>query len=328
MTREASERLLALARHAARICHDWQFDAAENIDEIDAGHKGGCEGFHTCPHPDCALVRDAAAGEERSEKAPAGSVSHDCACGKHARCPGTYTRGVGDGQRHCGCSCHAAGETHRCSGCGLRWEGELSGAELCGDCWRKAQPVLHAAAGEVNIEAEALRRELNAWREVGEELTRAVEFMPAAQRADLFPDWFKPRLDELLRGARPGLMAAAGETDHLGRFLSAVDRVEQIVGLKLNLPQPGQNRPTPFNPTASIDVLAAAGETREDEKELRDAAHAAISFLRAVEWNDHTSETNAADIAHQLDEALSAANFAALKAAARRDPPSVGLDGQ
>lgn len=32
---------------------------------------------------------------------------------------------------------------HRCSGCGLRWEGELPGAELCGDCWRKAQPVLH-----------------------------------------------------------------------------------------------------------------------------------------------------------------------------------------
>ncbi len=33
---------------------------------------------------------------------------------------------------------------HRCSGCGHRWDGELSGAELCGDCWRRAQSVLHA----------------------------------------------------------------------------------------------------------------------------------------------------------------------------------------
>ena len=35
---------------------------------------------------------------------------------------------------------------HRCSGCGHRWEGTAHGAELCGDCWRKAQPVLHAEA--------------------------------------------------------------------------------------------------------------------------------------------------------------------------------------
>ena len=36
---------------------------------------------------------------------------------------------------------------HRCSGCGHRWEVPtgfiLNGAELCGDCWRKAQSVLH-----------------------------------------------------------------------------------------------------------------------------------------------------------------------------------------
>lgn len=36
-------------------------------------------------------------------------------------------------------------EHHRCVGCGHRWHGPLKGAELCGDCWRKAQPVLHAA---------------------------------------------------------------------------------------------------------------------------------------------------------------------------------------
>lgn len=36
---------------------------------------------------------------------------------------------------------------HRCSGCGLRWHTIQPGsaaAELCGDCWRKAQPILHA----------------------------------------------------------------------------------------------------------------------------------------------------------------------------------------
>ena len=35
---------------------------------------------------------------------------------------------------------------HRCSGCGHRWDGELKGAELCGDCWRRAQPILHDKA--------------------------------------------------------------------------------------------------------------------------------------------------------------------------------------
>lgn len=46
-------------------------------------------------------------------------------------------------------------ESHRCSGCGHRWEdrpagqGEWTVAELCGDCWRKAQPVLHGVS-EVN----------------------------------------------------------------------------------------------------------------------------------------------------------------------------------
>lgn len=33
---------------------------------------------------------------------------------------------------------------HRCSRCGHGWHGPCAGAELCGDCWRQAQPVLHA----------------------------------------------------------------------------------------------------------------------------------------------------------------------------------------
>jgi hypothetical protein len=39
-----------------------------------------------------------------------------------------------------------AGESsteHMCSGCHRRWTGELTGAVLCGDCWRKAQGVVH-----------------------------------------------------------------------------------------------------------------------------------------------------------------------------------------
>lgn len=98
MTREASERLLALARHAARICHDWQFDAAENIDEIDAGHKGGFGGFDTCPHPDCVLVRTPVApdgwqGLDRCESCPHHRVNHPggpcvlCPCKQFAAAP-------------------------------------------------------------------------------------------------------------------------------------------------------------------------------------------------------------------------------------------------
>jgi hypothetical protein len=41
-------------------------------------------------------------------------------------------------------------ETLRCSGCGARWTSPegfiLAGVvHLCGDCWRKAQPILHAS---------------------------------------------------------------------------------------------------------------------------------------------------------------------------------------
>lgn len=34
----------------------------------------------------------------------------------------------------------------RCDGCGYQWPGPWPPAHLCGDCWRKAQPVLHAPA--------------------------------------------------------------------------------------------------------------------------------------------------------------------------------------
>jgi hypothetical protein len=39
--------------------------------------------------------------------------------------------------------------------------------------------------------------ELNAWRELGEEIGRVIDLMPKEQFEDWFPDWFGPRLSEL-----------------------------------------------------------------------------------------------------------------------------------
>jgi hypothetical protein len=56
-----------------------------------------------------------------------------------------------------------------CSGCGLRWKGDLSCTELCGDCWRKVQPILHAAPppAEAPLDADAAYaeecRQADAW---------------------------------------------------------------------------------------------------------------------------------------------------------------------
>ena len=53
-----------------------------------------------------------------------------------------------DIERQADASVETPASPHRCSGCGLRWNGTLHGAELCGDCWRKAQPVVHAAVAD------------------------------------------------------------------------------------------------------------------------------------------------------------------------------------
>lgn len=44
--------------------------------------------------------------------------------------------------------------------------------------------------------------ELNAWRELGEEMGRVISLMPAETFADWFPDWFGPRLFDLQVGAK------------------------------------------------------------------------------------------------------------------------------
>jgi hypothetical protein len=58
-----------------------------------------------------------------------------------------------------------APQPHRCAGCDLRWE-DLPGAELCGDCWRKAQPVVHGAARAIAPQDELLIAQLRASADV------------------------------------------------------------------------------------------------------------------------------------------------------------------
>ena len=53
-----------------------------------------------------------------------------------------------DIERQADASVETPASPHRCSGCGLRWNGSLHGAELCGDCWRNAQPIVHAAVSD------------------------------------------------------------------------------------------------------------------------------------------------------------------------------------
>ncbi len=53
----------------------------------------------------------------------------------------------------------AVQKAHWCSGCGHRWTEQLTVAELCGDCWRKAQPILHKAAPSTTERAEPLNHD-------------------------------------------------------------------------------------------------------------------------------------------------------------------------
>ncbi len=48
-------RIMAFARSAIHTMHHWQFDKAENIDELDLGHT---QPFTECEHVDCVLARE------------------------------------------------------------------------------------------------------------------------------------------------------------------------------------------------------------------------------------------------------------------------------
>jgi hypothetical protein len=54
--------------------------------------------------------------------------------------------------------------------------------------------------------------ELNAWRELGDEMGRVISFLSREQYEDLFPDWFGPRLFDLqVRAAVPRSAPATAE---------------------------------------------------------------------------------------------------------------------
>jgi hypothetical protein len=56
-----------------------------------------------------------------------------------------------------------------------------------------------------------IEHQLNAWRELGDEMERIVSFMSASQRDDLLPDWFAPRLRQMLEmGATVGAVVTQG----------------------------------------------------------------------------------------------------------------------
>lgn len=57
-------------------------------------------------------------------------------------------------------------------------------------------------------EAPNLLHELNAWRELGEEMGRILSSMSPEQYEDLCPDWFGPRLFDLQ--VKPIGLAASG----------------------------------------------------------------------------------------------------------------------
>lgn len=49
----------------------------------------------------------------------------------------------------------------------------------------------------IHDELDEVRKLLNAWHEVGDEMRRIVDAMSSDQREDLLPDWFDARLREL-----------------------------------------------------------------------------------------------------------------------------------
>lgn len=77
---------------------------------------------------------------------------------------------------------------HRCSGCGHTWEdrpasrGEWTGAELCGDCWRKAQPVLHGRTAGC-AELQELVREWQIARRPSQLLAPGVDLVETYRHA-------------------------------------------------------------------------------------------------------------------------------------------------
>lgn len=56
---------------------------------------------------------------------------------------------------------------------------------------------LSASRDQLAREQAWQQAELNAWREIGEEVGRVISLMPIETFEDWFPDWFGPRLFDL-----------------------------------------------------------------------------------------------------------------------------------
>lgn len=66
--------------------------------------------------------------------------------------------------------------------------------------------------------------ELNAWRELGEEMGRVISLMPSETFADWFPDWFGPRLFDLQVGAKASAALSPSEEPKLSDLAAWLDR--------------------------------------------------------------------------------------------------------
>jgi hypothetical protein len=68
---------------------------------------------------------------------------------------------------------------------------------------------------KLRLKMTEVEKELNAWRELGEEMSCIISLMDAETFADWFPDWFGPRLFDLqiLKSAPAPLPAPTAEDD-------------------------------------------------------------------------------------------------------------------
>lgn len=64
--------------------------------------------------------------------------------------------------------------------------------------WKPRAEQRESELAEARSALQAMQQDINAWREVGEELVRVIQAMTPEQHLDLLPDWFHPRVSELL----------------------------------------------------------------------------------------------------------------------------------
>lgn len=93
-----------------------------------------------------------------------------------------------------------------------------------------------------------VEKELNAWRELGEEMGRVVSLMPTEVFEDWFPDWFGPRLFDL---QVTGASDRAVKEPNQSKLRAALEKV-----LRSAVPNPKEH-PTMFAAWAEARALIA-----------------------------------------------------------------------